>query len=468
MGEPDTAEPARRAGSRRKRATGFVSRKRRSALADQVYRVARRFVVDPRGSRGSGAGHVRESIQELAVLHPGHEPPRLAPPDPHEPQRRPRPSVCSAARTRRRSRRATTTSRTAWPKSAGEQVLDQDRVVERLSQDSIVTALSSLPDDFRDVVVLVDIGDFSYADAAQILDIPLGTVMSRLHRGRRLLKAKLAEEAMHMSHGLRQMRGAPAGIPRPRADRRGGRRRGAASGRLRLLPAPLPLRGVAARLRAHDRGGADAARADGEARAAPHDRRRRDQPAGAPPQKARVVERGQVVRVSTSRGRRDRRTARAAAPRPASLRRGSRPTPTGDEQRMPADRRRTTRRRRRRRPPASCRSPARRPQPRVRARPRAPRRRRRRRRRAPRARIAATPPARAPTPRSARGATAPAVSRHEGHGTPPRRRRSRRPGLAARRSRTRGRSSACFGEPKRVAAPAARTTAATRLTSSRQ
>ena len=80
--------------------------------------------------------------------------------------------------------------------SAGEQVLDQDRVVERLSQDSIVTALSSLPDDFRDVVVLVDIGDFSYADAAQILDIPLGTVMSRLHRGRRQLKANLAEEAV--------------------------------------------------------------------------------------------------------------------------------------------------------------------------------------------------------------------------------------------------------------------------------
>jgi RNA polymerase sigma-70 factor (ECF subfamily) len=80
--------------------------------------------------------------------------------------------------------------------TGGEQVLDQDRVVERLSQDSIVTALSSLPDDFRDVVVLVDIGDFSYADAAQILDIPIGTVMSRLHRGRRLLKSTLAEEAI--------------------------------------------------------------------------------------------------------------------------------------------------------------------------------------------------------------------------------------------------------------------------------
>ena len=78
----------------------------------------------------------------------------------------------------------------------GEQVLDQERVVENLSQDSIVNALSSLPHDFRDTVVLVDIGEFSYADAAQILDIPIGTVMSRLHRGRRLLKQQLAEEAI--------------------------------------------------------------------------------------------------------------------------------------------------------------------------------------------------------------------------------------------------------------------------------
>jgi len=73
---------------------------------------------------------------------------------------------------------------------------DVDEVVERLSQDSIVQALSAVPHDFRDVIVLVDIGDFSYQDAAQILDIPVGTVMSRLHRGRRLLKQALAESAV--------------------------------------------------------------------------------------------------------------------------------------------------------------------------------------------------------------------------------------------------------------------------------
>ncbi|HEX2111290.1 MAG TPA: sigma-70 family RNA polymerase sigma factor [Gaiellaceae bacterium] len=73
---------------------------------------------------------------------------------------------------------------------------DEERVVERLSQDAIVDALATLPHNYRDVVVLVDIGDFSYQDAAQILDIPIGTVMSRLHRGRRVLKQELAEAAV--------------------------------------------------------------------------------------------------------------------------------------------------------------------------------------------------------------------------------------------------------------------------------
>jgi RNA polymerase sigma-70 factor (ECF subfamily) len=73
---------------------------------------------------------------------------------------------------------------------------DEARVVERLSQDDVVAALSEVPHDFRDVVVLVDIGEFSYQEAAQILDIPVGTVMSRLHRGRRILKRELADSVV--------------------------------------------------------------------------------------------------------------------------------------------------------------------------------------------------------------------------------------------------------------------------------
>jgi RNA polymerase sigma-70 factor (ECF subfamily) len=80
--------------------------------------------------------------------------------------------------------------------TAGGLSQDEERVLSRLSQNHVVEALTDLPHDFRDVVVLVDIGDFSYAEAAQILDVPIGTVMSRLHRGRRMLKKELADAAV--------------------------------------------------------------------------------------------------------------------------------------------------------------------------------------------------------------------------------------------------------------------------------
>src|ERR1700722_11723548 len=80
--------------------------------------------------------------------------------------------------------------------SISEDNHDEERVIERLSQTSVVEALAEVPHDFRDAIVLVDIGEFSYADAAQILDIPVGTVMSRLHRGRRILKKNLADRAV--------------------------------------------------------------------------------------------------------------------------------------------------------------------------------------------------------------------------------------------------------------------------------
>ena len=80
--------------------------------------------------------------------------------------------------------------------AGGEPGAAEERVLSRLSQNHVVDALADLSHDFRDVVVLVDIGEFSYAEAAQILDIPIGTVMSRLHRGRRMLKKELADVAV--------------------------------------------------------------------------------------------------------------------------------------------------------------------------------------------------------------------------------------------------------------------------------
>ena len=71
----------------------------------------------------------------------------------------------------------------------------QEQVLARMSGGGVVAALGQVPANFREVVVLVDVGEFSYAEAAEILGIPIGTVMSRLYRGRRLLKQALAEKA---------------------------------------------------------------------------------------------------------------------------------------------------------------------------------------------------------------------------------------------------------------------------------
>jgi RNA polymerase sigma-70 factor (ECF subfamily) len=59
----------------------------------------------------------------------------------------------------------------------------------------IVRALDEMPEDFRLVVVLADVEELSYREIADMLGCPIGTVMSRLHRGRRILKRQLFEQA---------------------------------------------------------------------------------------------------------------------------------------------------------------------------------------------------------------------------------------------------------------------------------
>src|SRR5918912_1389388 len=89
---------------------------------------------------------------------------------------------------------------------------DEDRVIERLSQNSVVDALAEVPHDFRDVVVLVDIGDFSYT-----------------------------EEADADGLRLRRLRSVDAALPRRRALRRAGRGGAGASRALSRLRQAVPL-----------------------------------------------------------------------------------------------------------------------------------------------------------------------------------------------------------------------------------
>ena len=68
--------------------------------------------------------------------------------------------------------------------------------LDRLTDADVVEAMSALPEDFRLAVYLADVEGFSYKEIAEIMDTPVGTVMSRLHRGRKLLRASLRDYAM--------------------------------------------------------------------------------------------------------------------------------------------------------------------------------------------------------------------------------------------------------------------------------
>ena len=86
-----------------------------------------------------------------------------------------------------------------------EEVIEQTAaytpsVPERITDEEVLAALAEVPEDFRSVVLLVDVEEFSYKESAGILNIPIGTVMSRLSRGRKLLRERLSGVAR--SYGI--------------------------------------------------------------------------------------------------------------------------------------------------------------------------------------------------------------------------------------------------------------------------
>jgi RNA polymerase sigma-70 factor, ECF subfamily len=84
----------------------------------------------------------------------------------------------------------------------------EERVLEGLVESDIKEAVEDLPENFRIPVLLADLAGFSYKEIADILDIPIGTVMSRLHRGRKAMEKSLWDYAV--KRGL-----VPEGAERP-------------------------------------------------------------------------------------------------------------------------------------------------------------------------------------------------------------------------------------------------------------
>lgn len=111
---------------------------------------------------------------------------------------------------------------------AVQQLRDPESQLERgLLREELGRAVDSLPEEFRVAVVLADVYGFSYKEIANVLDCPIGTVMSRLHRGRKALQAMLMDQAV--SAGLvKPAARQPAAEAAPAADlaefrrRRGG------------------------------------------------------------------------------------------------------------------------------------------------------------------------------------------------------------------------------------------------------
>jgi RNA polymerase sigma-70 factor, ECF subfamily len=83
---------------------------------------------------------------------------------------------------------------------SGASVSAENEALDMFVDDDIIEALESLPENFRLPVIYADVEGFSYKEIADILDIPIGTVMSRLHRGRKALQRKLWNLAVE--HGL--------------------------------------------------------------------------------------------------------------------------------------------------------------------------------------------------------------------------------------------------------------------------
>jgi RNA polymerase sigma-70 factor (ECF subfamily) len=77
----------------------------------------------------------------------------------------------------------------------GEHNDAQDLVFASLLDDEIASAVASLPDEFRTAVILCDIEGLTYEEVAAFMECPLGTVRSRLHRGRKLLRGRLGAYA---------------------------------------------------------------------------------------------------------------------------------------------------------------------------------------------------------------------------------------------------------------------------------
>lgn len=80
----------------------------------------------------------------------------------------------------------------------------EPQIPQQITDEDVIQALKNMPENFRQVVVLADVEEYSYKEIASILGLPMGTVMSRISRGRKVLRMELADFARNHGFGDNQ------------------------------------------------------------------------------------------------------------------------------------------------------------------------------------------------------------------------------------------------------------------------
>ena len=188
------AGPAARTPTDDRRAARALRAGRPAAVAEPL-RGGAPDDPQPHRRRGSGPGHVSPRVPWVLRVQGGHQPQGVALPDPHEQLHQHVPQEAAPAADRRGP--DDVDEWYLFDKLGGRnvEVSAETEVLDKIPDEAVKGALESLPENFRLPVLLADVEGFSYKEIAEIMDTPIGTVMSRLHRGRKALQKALWDTA---------------------------------------------------------------------------------------------------------------------------------------------------------------------------------------------------------------------------------------------------------------------------------
>ena len=88
-----------------------------------------------------------------------------------------------------------------------ETISFEPSIPQNLTDVDVIAALKRVPKNFAEVVILADVEGFAYKEVSQVLNVPIGTVMSRLHRGRKILRVELADYARNYGFKIEKKAG---------------------------------------------------------------------------------------------------------------------------------------------------------------------------------------------------------------------------------------------------------------------